>query len=60
MPVRLSFEKKKILLFGYTKEKKKYSNRFEFWYFPPYFDSRLFVYIMQINITFRRFKENLA
>ena len=29
MPVRLCFEKKKILLVGYTKE-KNYSNRFEF------------------------------
>ena len=44
MPVRLCFENKNILSFSYTKE-KNYSNRFEFWFFPPYFDGTLFVYI---------------
>ena len=60
-PVRLCFENKKILSFSYTK-KTNSSNQFEFGFFPPYFDGTLFVYrfIMQINITFRRFKESLA
>ena len=44
MLVRLCFENKKILSFSLTKE-KNYSNRFEFWFFPPYFDGTLFVYI---------------
>ena len=42
--VRLCLENKNIFSFSYTKE-KNYSNRFEFWFFPPYFDGTLFVYI---------------
>ena len=36
---KIVFENKKILSLSYTKEiKKTYSNRFKFWFFPPYFD----------------------
>ena len=61
MPARLCFENKKTLSYSFTKEKSN-SNRFEFGFFPPYFDDTLIVFhfIMQINKTFRRFKENLA
>ena len=61
MPVRLCFEIKKILSLSYTKE-KNYSNRFEFRFSPPYFDGTLVClhFIMPINTTFWRFKENLA
>ena len=41
MPVRLCFENKNIRSFSYSKE-KLYSNRFEFLFFPPYFDGTLF------------------
>ena len=58
MPVRLCFENKNILSISYTKEKN--CSKFEFWFFPPYFDGTLFTFIMQINIAFWRFKENLA
>ena len=61
MPVRLCFEKKKILLFGYIKEKKITAIGLN----SDIFHLILIVhcclhFIMQINITFRRFKENLA
>ena len=56
MPVRLCFENKKTLSFSYT------SNRFEFLFFSTLFlmVHCLFTshFIMQINITFPRFKEN--
>ena len=45
MPVRLRFENKKTLSYSFTKE-KNYSNRFEFGFFPPYFDGTLFVFIL--------------
>ena len=45
MPVRLCFENKQILSFNSYTEEKNYSNRFEFLFFPPYFDGTLFVYI---------------
>ena len=37
MPERLCFENKKTLLFSYT-QKQNYRNKFEFWFFPPYFE----------------------
>ena len=46
MPVRLCFENKKTLSYSFTKEKNNYSNRFEFGFFPPYFDGTLFVFIL--------------
>ena len=45
MPVRLCFENKKILSFSCTQE-KNYSDQVEFWFFPPYFDGTLLVYIL--------------
>ena len=61
MPVRLCFENKKTLLFSYT-QKKNYRNRFEFWFFHLILKvyTVCLHFIMQINITFWRFKENLA
>ena len=61
MPVRLCFENKKILSFTYTKEKNVqqsvwiliFSTLF-LWY------TVCLLFIMQMNITFRRFKKNLA
>ena len=44
MPVRLCFENKKTLSFSYAQE-RNYSNRFEFWILPTYFDGTLRVYI---------------
>ena len=54
MPVRLRFENKKILSCSYSKEENRAID-LNSDFFSPYFDGTL-----QIDITFRGFKENLA
>ena len=51
---KIVFWKKENSIIWLYKGKKNYSNRFEFWYFPPYFDSTLlftFHYANKYNIS---------